>query len=289
MKKIDINSIIIWNPEWISFKERWIKSILDQLSPRVRSDWKKTIRDFYAQDIQGMKDLFDDLIQNNWIISVPNTLKDALEKWLPILYTDTLGKETSWLRGSFFWLFSAIDINICPYCNHIELNDVQYEIDHIKDKSTNPLYSLNIHNLIPICHDCNQGKSTYSWFCNFYEDEIYNSMTFKVSTNINNLNTLELDFSLETVWSEARIHKDTLLKPLYLNRWRGIYNKLTWYVKYQKFRKFYEWVVIYPEWYIWNWSEHCLISECSLIHKHKHSKFILDIINDSNYDVLRDL
>lgn len=287
MKKIDITSITRC-PEWGRFKELWIVSILNEFSPRVRLDWKVTIREFYAENIQDMKDLFDILIDYDWQISVPDELKDALEKWLPTLYTDTLGSELSWLRELFFQLFSGIELNICPYCNNVELNDVQYEIDHIKDKSTYPLYSLNIHNLIPICHDCNQGKSSYSWFCNFYEDEIYNDMTFKVSADINMINNLDLTFTLDTTGTKAQIHKDKLLEPLYLNKWRWIYSKLIWYVKYRKFRKYYKWLV-QPDWYISNGSDYCLIDDCSLIHKNKHSKFILDIINDSNYDVLRDL
>ncbi len=286
MKKIDINSII-WSPEWTNFKNQFIEAILNEFQWRISSPSKKRIRDFYG-NVDLMLPLVNNLVEFNWMLVVPEVIRLDLEEWIPKIYKETLWNRISGLREVFFRMYSSLNINVCPYCNHTEINDAQYEVDHIHQKSIYKLYALNIYNLIPSCETCNGNKSTHTWFCNFYHDEIYNDMTFKVSANLNMINNLDLDFTLEVVGEKARLHKEKLIKPLYLTKWWGIYNKLTWYVKYRKFPEFYTWL-FHSDWYIWNWSEYCCISECSLIHKHKHSKFILDIINDSNYDVLRDL
>lgn len=62
-------------------------------------------------------------------------------------------------------MVEELDLTICPYCNREYINSrdedcAGAQLDHFYNKSTYPIFSLCLYNLVPVCGNCNRIKSS---------------------------------------------------------------------------------------------------------------------------------
>ena len=73
------------------------------------------------------------------------------------------GRELAkWRNWSIAEFVRLLDVRYCPYCNaetvgtaHLPSSEHVPDIDHILPKSSYPLLSLSLYNLVPVCNRCN--------------------------------------------------------------------------------------------------------------------------------------
>ncbi|NCP18832.1 MAG: hypothetical protein GW855_06710 [Erythrobacter sp.] len=78
---------------------------------------------------------------------------------LIVLYDQGLLRRRSRARLLYEEIRVSTPYNICPYCNHRNVG----QLDHYLAKSKYPIFSLCPSNLIPSCSDCNKLKRDRSY------------------------------------------------------------------------------------------------------------------------------
>ena len=78
---------------------------------------------------------------------------------LVALYDQGLLRRRSKARLLYEEIRLSTEHNICPYCNHRTVG----QLDHFLAKSKFPLFSVCPSNLVPSCADCNKAKSSRNY------------------------------------------------------------------------------------------------------------------------------
>lgn len=82
-----------------------------------------------------------------------NSLKDLMDH----LYAKTLILKEFQLQDHYQLLYNAMSHKICPFCGVEIMHRIYREdYDHIAPKSKYPLIAINLKNLAPACHQCNE-------------------------------------------------------------------------------------------------------------------------------------
>lgn len=95
-------------------------------------------------------------------------------------------------KGIVVELAKKLNVKSCPYCNHqytLYVEDgnkvkADFQFDHFIDKSTYPIFSMSLYNLIPSCSLCNHAKSNKALpiIFNPYCSDIFNLYKFRVDS-----------------------------------------------------------------------------------------------------------
>ena len=84
---------------------------------------------------------------------------EYVDKYTKVSQSEYDGKKMS-VR-----MVEELDLTICPYCNREYINSrdedcAGAQLDHFYNKSTYPIFSLCLYNLVPVCGNCNRIKSS---------------------------------------------------------------------------------------------------------------------------------
>jgi hypothetical protein len=129
----------------------------------------------------------------NFKTEVDNLSKVKWLGWKEILedifdYESFTKEKISW---NAYDLVSAININVCPYCNRNYITTLingdkrtRAVLDHYYAKSLYPYLALSLYNLIPCCYVCNSSfKGDKDFYKNEaiypYEEDFSNAALFK--------------------------------------------------------------------------------------------------------------
>lgn len=135
---------------------------------------KEVLRKLLVSEPKTLKKLNDSLVGK--LNAIPNAANKPTNKVLLVIF-DYEGVFNSASKAEAYWLAKQIDTNTCVYCNRqyaftIEKGTGRNKderlarpaFDHWFDKSSNPLMSLSLCNLIPSCTICNssvKGKTPF--------------------------------------------------------------------------------------------------------------------------------
>lgn len=136
------------------------KELLDDIIQAKKGDNKKRL-EALKEDLEERYDDYCDKVDNNelhlltekWHYDKNDTMSDGY-----FLYHqyDNSKKSMSDLRNRVIEANNGEIVLKCPIC---ELRDAT-DLDHYAPRQLFPEYSVHSFNLIPICHECNNKKST---------------------------------------------------------------------------------------------------------------------------------
>jgi rubrerythrin len=106
-----------------------------------------------------------------------------------------------------YWLSTALDVRVCPYCNRTYTFTakrignkplVRPQFDHFFDKATHPYFALSFWNFIPSCPICNHVKGNKELKVYPYEED-FGAKKFKipVDAQLNPQNDFRVEFKGE--------------------------------------------------------------------------------------------
>jgi len=134
-----------------------------------------------------------------------------ISKQHPIIENTIVKNAYDTLRNKWgHKLINLTKIDVCPYCNRnyiFNFNKTQttVELDHFFPKSNYPHLALNIYNLIPSCHTCNNHKNNDTKLHFYpYEENFNDSVKFKYKYN--NLSDIEIEFDIKNNVEKAKNH-----------------------------------------------------------------------------------
>ncbi|MBQ4163295.1 MAG: hypothetical protein IJD84_10540 [Parabacteroides sp.] len=119
-----------------------------------------------------------------WVKTVPYLLRFCLfrDLYLKRFSKDPQTFVDSHKKYNAYTLFDAMDLEVCPYCEHeffevVMINGKKRrtcEFDHFFPKGTNeyPALAMCFYNLVPSCKPCNQLKMANPTGANPYSDDI---------------------------------------------------------------------------------------------------------------------
>lgn len=156
---------------------------------------KKFVSDFLANRQQVKRYLLaspEDISESYTTLNFSKKEKELLK--FIFLYTRWSDKsEADYFFGPYD-LTKELGVDVCPYCNRQYVNTilsnggegiVRPQIDHFYPKSTYPQFALCLYNLIPVCANCNQRKSSkYEEMTNPYIQGIHEDAAFSVEFDL---------------------------------------------------------------------------------------------------------
>jgi hypothetical protein len=177
------------------------------------------------------------------LITLEQEIKDDFERLLVIErpsekdLEEIIGYKAvfdSTSKSKAFWLARAVGKNTCVYCNRQYVFTVVKEdgnvpeeriarpvFDHWFPKSTHPLLSLSLFNLIPSCHICNSSvkrNDEYSLGTHIHpyvQEDGHPDFTFKVSAAAKKELIWEVKLDAKPGSKEERTIKDLCLNEIY--------------------------------------------------------------------------
>lgn len=115
----------------------------------------------------------ESLFSQHWITSEGLSLINEI-----FCYDDFIKKDT--LPYNAYNLASALNVNVCPYCNRVYTNTIissarlfiiRPTFDHFFHKAVHPFLALSFYNLIPSCNYCNsslKGQKAFTLINNIH-------------------------------------------------------------------------------------------------------------------------
>ncbi len=158
-------------------------------------DFQEFADQFFAKREQVKKFLLADpeIISEKYAVFV---FSDNVRTLLKFIFPYTRWSDKS--EADYFFgpydLTKELGVDVCPYCNRQYVNTilsnggegiVRPQIDHFYPKSTYPQFALCLYNLIPVCANCNQRKSSkYEEMTNPYIQGIHEDAAFSVEFDL---------------------------------------------------------------------------------------------------------
>ena len=115
--------------------------------------------------VSGKKYSLPDVIKADYseiaeIANVYNSRQIKMPKKYKKFIIDTLYKQR-FPRKEFA---EELQVTVCPYCNRNFVNSTykrtMCDLDHFYDKETYTILAVSFHNLVPVCHACNNAKAS---------------------------------------------------------------------------------------------------------------------------------
>jgi hypothetical protein len=171
-------------------KNRKTKQDKNELSNYLQNYAKENnLINFLSQDaykkVKDFKEEVENLSKVRWL-GWKEILEDIFD------YESFTKEKVNW---NAYGLVSAIDINVCPYCNRNYITTLiksdkrtRAVLDHYYAKSLYPYLALSLYNLIPCCYVCNSSfKGDKDFYKNEaiypYDEDFSNAAVFKTDFN----------------------------------------------------------------------------------------------------------
>ena len=255
--------------------EKWyFKELYEELSKRIKKAIDNNTIKVNEKNIELNNDEKNVLIKLNdkerlrkVVLALPKDLEKWAEEWDKLKDVRKEFKKklssvfnyTGYRATILVELAKKLNVKSCPYCNmhytlyvedSYEKNDglAKFQYDHFYDKSTYPMFSMSLYNLIPSCAICNHSKHVkkLSLAFNPYHSEISEQFRFELKNpddfykgvKIKDVIDIEIIASKNTDQSELDDYIDTYkIKTLYQRHGdiaQEIFDKVYEYPYYSK-------------------------------------------------------